>query len=264
MGVSFGVTHQNKENLYLFIFFFNFLTISPIFLNISVSRNNQTGPLPTKCNKLTLFPKKKSTIVQCSKHLPKFISFVKNEVFGARVEKERKSKILNIQILFRAQIPHSELQTHHFTTSHTIKHSTKHLHFMLVPEDSSELLTIQLLLGNRDGSFVCELLQWMLRVNEANKGFNKMKWSSSPSEWKNEWIRLTMKTRKNEKEKQGMHSQTIKDEWQMMNNEYKVYCMITIQYFEWLVNASISISISFVNPYSFILVIYSLQSALLV
>ncbi len=39
----------------------------------------------------------------------------------------------------------------------------------------------------------------MIRVNEVNEGFNKMKWSCSPSKQKNKWIRLTMKTRKKEK-----------------------------------------------------------------
>ncbi len=35
-------------------------------------------------------------------------------------------------------------------------------------------------------SFV-NYFKWMLRVNEANQRFNKMKWSSSRSEQKNEW-----------------------------------------------------------------------------
>ncbi len=67
----------------------------------------------------------------------------------------------------------------------------------------------------------------MLRVNEANEGFNKMKWSSSPSERKNERI-LKTKTWKNENNKMknsGMQSQMIKDkkfekdEGWMANNE---------------------------------------------
>ncbi len=68
------------------------------------------------------------------------------------------------------------------------------------------------------------------------------------------------------KRKTGMHSQMMKndwqimkeercmmnDKWQMMTGVYKVYCtitMITIQYFEWLVNAFICLKHSFVNPY---------------
>ncbi len=41
--VSGGLTRQNKENLFFF------LNISPIFFNISVSRNDQMSPLPTEC-----------------------------------------------------------------------------------------------------------------------------------------------------------------------------------------------------------------------
>ncbi len=45
--VSSGLALQNEEN-----HFFNFLTISPIFLYISVSRTDQMGLLPMKCHVL--------------------------------------------------------------------------------------------------------------------------------------------------------------------------------------------------------------------
>ncbi len=64
----------------------------------------------------------------------------------------------------------------------------------------------------------------MLRVNEANEGFNKIKWSSSPSEWKNEWIRLTMKTSKKEKHTNGFANNAswmVNDEGWMTNDEYE-------------------------------------------
>ncbi len=115
-------------------------------------------------------------------------------------------------------------------------------------------------------SFV-NYFKWILRVIEANKGFNKMKWSihqvnerMNGSDW--QWKQEKIKTKNT-----GMHSQMIKDEWRMMNDGYEVYCLITmikIQYSEWLVYASIYLSISFISHYSFIPVIYSLQSALLV
>ncbi len=47
----FLVTEHSKIRK---IIFFNFLTISPIFLNISVSRTNQMGPLPMKCHILRI------------------------------------------------------------------------------------------------------------------------------------------------------------------------------------------------------------------
>ncbi len=48
------------------------------------------------------------------------------------------------------------------------------------------------------GSSFVNYIKWMLRVNEANEGFNKMKWRSSPSERKNEGI-IKTKTRKKQK-----------------------------------------------------------------
>ncbi len=61
-----------------------------------------------------------------------------------------------------------------------------------------------------------------------------MKWSNSPNEWKNEWIRLTMKTRKNVKEKHrnafiNDEGWVTNDERWKTNDEYKVYCLITMK-----------------------------------
>ncbi len=85
----------------------------------------------------------------------------------------------------------------------------------------------------------------MLQVNEAIERFNKIELCSSLSEWKNEWIRLTIKTKQkkekhrnafanneswmtndkgrmiNDKEnddgwKMNDELQIMKDEWQMM------------------------------------------------
>ncbi len=62
--------------------------------------------------------------------------------------------------------------------------------------------------------------------------------------------------KKMKKKNTGMHSQMMKDEWGMMKDEYEVYCMTTtITIFEWLVNASTCLSISFVSSHSLILVI---------
>ncbi len=46
-GVSGGLTRKIKENLF---FFFDFLTILSIFLNTSVSRNDQMVPLTLDCH----------------------------------------------------------------------------------------------------------------------------------------------------------------------------------------------------------------------
>ncbi len=46
--VSGDLTRRNLENHF---FFFDCVTISPIFLNISVSRNDHMGcPLPAECH----------------------------------------------------------------------------------------------------------------------------------------------------------------------------------------------------------------------
>ncbi len=52
-------------------------------------------------------------------------------------------------------------------------------------------------------------------MKQINEGFNKIKWSSSPSEWKNKWIRLTVKTRKKEKHRNAF----AHNEWWMTNDE---------------------------------------------
>ncbi len=71
----------------------------------------------------------------------------------------------------------------------------------------------------------------MLQVNEANGGYNKMKWSSLPSEWKNKWIKLTMKTKKKKKINRNAFANNeswmtndegwiTNDEWWRMNGKW--------------------------------------------
>ncbi len=109
----------------------------------------------------------------------------------------------------------------------------------------------------------------------SNECFNSTKQTKNSTKWNKVVHRVNEKTNesdwrwkqeKTKKKNARSYLQMMKNEWQMMNDEYEVNCMITtitIQYFNWLFNASIYLSTSFVNPHSCILVIYYLQPILL-
>ncbi len=113
-------------------------------------------------------------------------------------------------------------------------------------------------------SFV-NYFKWMLQVNEANEGFNKIKWSNSSSEWENKWIRLTMKTRKKEKYKNAFannESWITNDEgnnerW-MTNAERWIQCLLHDNYDNntilWMVGECTDLSKNFIPQWSKILV----------
>ncbi len=60
--------------------------------------------------------------------------------------------------------------------------------------------------------------KWMLRVNEANKRVNKIKWSSSLCDWKMNQIDNEKKKKKNT----GMQLWIMKTEWAMMKDEWQM------------------------------------------
>ncbi len=70
--------------------------------------------------------------------------------------------------------------------------------------------------------------KWMLPVNEANERFSKMKWSGSLSEWKNEWIRLIMKTRKKNERKKRTNA--FANEGWMTNDKQWIRSLLNYNY----------------------------------
>ncbi len=65
--------------------------------------------------------------------------------------------------------------------------------------------------------------KWMLRVNEANEGFNKMKWSISPSEQKAERINESLKWKQEKNENSKMKTPECIREWWLMKDELWIY-----------------------------------------
>ncbi len=77
------------------------------------------------------------------------------------------------------------------------------------------------------GRSFANYLKWMLQGNEANEGFNKIKWSSSPSGRKNEWIKAMKRMKDSTKLNEVIHQvdeRTNEPDWvKWVNGTYSPF-----------------------------------------